>query len=216
MLYGSLTPGMPSPVVEVQNPSERNVRDAASECFTVSTFMISPSRLRDDEEVATTASPKKKQKTDVESRWRSAVITMNEDKSENDNAEDDFLQAAPRKPETPRKGKGVKGRAPPEDQDSDMSTDDDEARDVLWIPPSADESLNIGEEKVFAHEKKNPSLYWPAMVQYYKKPKSAKEKPLYGIRFLDEVRAEIPRAWFFTSDQDEFATCKVLFFLLCL
>jgi len=207
-------------LVEVQNPSERNIRDAASECFAVSTFLIPPSRLQDNE-APVAASPKKKQKTDIETRWRSAVDDMNEDKMENDDEDVAVFKTTPSKLESvkgkskpkARAGKGKKGKnkARSEAEDTDMLSDDD-AHDVFWAPPPADESLNIGEEKVFAHEKKNSSLYWPALVLYYKQPKNSKEVPLYGVRFLDEVRAEIPRSWFFTSDQDEFPTCKVLSF----
>jgi hypothetical protein len=183
----------------------------------VSTFLISSSHLQDNE-VLVTASPKKKQKTDIETRWRSAVDDMNEDKNENDDEDVAVFKTTPSKLESVKgkskpkakagKGKKGKNKARSEDEDTDMLSDDD----VFWVPPPADESLNIGEEKVFAREKKNPSLYWPALILYYKQPKNSKEVPLYGVRFLDEVRAEIPRSWFFTSDQDEFATCKVLSF----
>jgi hypothetical protein len=172
-----------------------------------------------DDDLPVTTSPKKKQKTDIESRWRMAVDAMNEDKNENDDADDDIFNTSPSKSERVKRkmkaqskgkagsGKAGKNKGRSDDEDTDMFADD------LWVPPPVDESLNIGEEKVFAREKKNPNTYWPALIQYYKEPKNSKEVPLYGVRFLDEVKMEIPRGWFFTSDQDEFATCKVVSFL---
>lgn len=146
---------------------------------------------------------------------------MNEDKMENDDEDIAVFKATPSKSESVKRkskpkakagtSKKGKNKARSEDEDADMLGDDD-LHDIFWVPPPADESLNIGEEKVFAHEKKSSTLYWPALVLYYKQPKNSKEVPLYGVRFLDEVRAEIPRSWFFTSDQDEFATCKVFSF----
>jgi hypothetical protein len=184
----------------------------------VSNFLVSPSN-----DVPVTASPQKKQKTDIVSRWDAAVDLMNEDKNENDDADVVFFSNSPTNPEKPKgkpkatpktkvgKSKRGKGKARSDDEDIDMFTDDHDTHDDLWVPPTVDESLNMGEEKVFAREKKNSSLYWPAFVKYYKAPRNAKEKPLYGVRFLDETAGEIPRSWFFTSDQDEFATCKVFF-----
>ena len=231
MLYGSVIPGTASVLIDVHNPSEKNVRDAASSCFTRSTFLISPpSTSRHPGEGTTSSvlsSPKKKQKTDIESRWQMAVDAMNEDKNENDDADDLVFHTSPTKPESAKgksagkikvkarvgaKAKGRKGKPRWEDEDTDMFADDDGEENTLWFPPLVDDSLNIGEEKVFAREKKNQNIYWPALVKYYKEPNSAKEEPLYGVHFLDEVKAEIPRSWFFASHQDEFATCKVRFY----
>ena len=215
MLYGSVNSGTGSLTVDVPDPSERNIRDADNSCFTASTFLISSRN-----ESPVTASPTKKQKTDIVSQWHNAVNQMNEDQAENRDA--NVFEDSPTKVETPSgklkarprakgaKGKGGKGKTWSDDEDIDLPIDNDNARDDFWVPPPVDESLNIGEEKVFAREKKTSSLYWPAFVQYYKQPKNAKEEPLYGVKFLDEVKTEIPRSWFFTSDQDEFATCKVL------
>ena len=214
---------MASVLIDIHNPSKRNVRDATGVCFTRSTFLISPSRPRlpDDDHaaVASSSSPKKKHKIDVEIRWQAAVDAMNEDKNEKEDVDDNVFGTSPVKPEDnprgkpisrpkARKGRKNKVRSEKEDDDTDMITDDD-ARDHLWMPPSIDDSIDIGEEKVFARDKKNSNIFWPAYVEYYKEPKNAKEKPLYGVHFLDETEAEIPRDWFFTSDQDEFATCKV-------
>jgi hypothetical protein len=217
VLYGSVNPGTGSLTVDVPDPSERNVRDADKSCFTASTFLISSRN-----ELPVTASPTKKQKTDIVSRWHNAVNQMKEDQAENKDAnvfEDSptkaeipgaKLKARPRAKEAKGKGPGGKGKTWSDDEDIDLPTDDDNAHDDFWVPPPVDESLNIGEEKVFAREKKNSSVYWPAFVQHYRQPKNPKEEPLYGVKFLDEVQTEIPRSWFFTSDQDEFATCKVL------
>jgi hypothetical protein len=177
------------------------------------------------------SSPKKKLKTDIESRWQAAVDAMNEDKNENADADEEVFNTPTKPVESPRgktkskaKGKaGMKGRKgkahSSEGEDTDMLTDlssDGHALKALFIPPPIDESINIGEEKVFAKEKKSASMYWPAYVKYYKESTKAGEVALYGVRYLDETEKEIPRGWFFTSDQDEFATCKVrIFFFLC-
>lgn len=55
------------------------------------------------------------------------------------------------------------------------------------------------------------ATYWPATLKYYKKPQTSSEEPKYGVLFLDGEEMEITRGMFFTTDQDEFAICKVSF-----
>lgn len=78
-----------------------------------------------------------------------------------------------------------------------------------WLPPSADEAVEIPGELVLAKEKKSKTLFYPAKVIAYEAPKNAKASPLYVVKFMDNFVGGIPRECFYIYEQEEFGTCKV-------
>jgi hypothetical protein len=79
-------------------------------------------------------------------------------------------------------------------------------QDLPAIPPVPDPMLEIPGELVLARTKRS-MLYWPARLEAF--VAAQKQKPKYEVVFLDRTRMVIPRDWFFTSEEGEFATCKV-------
>lgn len=190
--------------VTVHNPSVQNVKDASDVTFTPSTFML-PAPGSDDAGID--ASPRKKRKVDMESRWQDAVIRMNKYRSGDEEEDDESLSGtSPTRKRSPMVQK-VKHR--PSSPDISLDDMDIEVADD-WSPPEADPSLEIPNELVFARDKPTGVSFWPAKIEYYKAPTKPKEKPRYGVLFLDGARRAIPRSWFFTSDDDEFGQCKVI------
>lgn len=81
--------------------------------------------------------------------------------------------------------------------------------DEDWSPPGPDPLLEIPGEHVLAREKRSKTIYWPARVLSYVPPTRSSEQPKYRMQYLDNSEFVITRDMFFTSEEDEFATCKV-------
>ena len=85
----------------------------------------------------------------------------------------------------------------------------------VWEPPPPDETLHIPGELVLGREggrgtsAVHNAAHWPAKILAYRAPKHRKERPKYLVRWLDGTEGEIPRSWFYTMDEEEFAICKV-------
>ncbi|RDB22192.1 hypothetical protein Hypma_010693 [Hypsizygus marmoreus] len=93
--------------------------------------------------------------------------------------------------------------------DSDGMDIDWAVLESRWSPPPPEFGLEIPGELILAQEKATSAYYWPARILEYKPPGKAKQEAKYLVQFLDEKRAEIPRKWFYTSDDDDFGTCKL-------
>jgi hypothetical protein len=82
-----------------------------------------------------------------------------------------------------------------------------------FVPAPPDPTLDIPGELVLAREKNGSTVYWPAKLEEYVCPQGPRQKPKYRVEFLDRSTMAIPRNWFYTSEEPEFATCKVRIFL---
>ena len=86
----------------------------------------------------------------------------------------------------------------------------DSEDEVFWEPPPADASLDIPGELVLGREKASKtSAYWPAKIKDYVPPTKRTEQGKYTVIWLDASEQNIPRDWFYTTDEDGFAFCTV-------
>ncbi|RDX56347.1 hypothetical protein OH76DRAFT_1368922 [Lentinus brumalis] len=163
------------------------------------------------------SSPRKKRKLDIETAWQEArdlMVKMNED------SDDDLLTPSTRygtRPSashkiggaTQEKGKGKAKAVESDFEDEfglDLSLSQTQRR---WRAPSADLLLEIPGELVLAKEGKTRTQYWPAKLLEYIKPLKQSQRPKYKVIFFDGTVAQIEQDWFWTTSDDEFATCKL-------
>ena len=74
----------------------------------------------------------------------------------------------------------------------------------------ADETLQIPGELILAKGTGSDKNYWPARILEYVLPRNKKEKEgKYKIEYLDRTTSIVNRNTFYTSEADEFGTCKV-------
>jgi hypothetical protein len=156
-----------------------------------------------------------KQQQAIEKQWQAAVREMIEDGEEQ--AGSDHLpdigeafnyqfDASPTTPSTEvpnvrkdsSKGKGKRRR----------SCDSED--EFFWEPPHPDASLDIPGELVLGREKASKTTpYWPAKIKDYVPPTKRTEQGKYTVIWLDASEQNIPRDWFYTTDEDGFALCTV-------
>lgn len=166
-----------------------------------------------------TASPRKKLKRDrgdIEKQWQAAVWEMIQDGEEQAGSDhlpdigEAFNYPFDLSPTTSSavvhnvgKGKSIKGKA------KRKRTCDSED-EVFWEPPPADASLDIPGELVLGRERASKtSPYWPAKIKDYVPPTKRTEQGKYTVTWLDASEQNIPRDWFYTTDEDGFALCTV-------
>lgn len=77
-----------------------------------------------------------------------------------------------------------------------------------FVPPPPDPTLEIPGELLLAREKADSLTHWPAKLLAYVQPQRKHQRPKYQVEFLDKSIKTISRDWFFTSEQEGFATCK--------
>ncbi|ESK91400.1 hypothetical protein Moror_2747 [Moniliophthora roreri MCA 2997] len=220
----------PSPSLEIQlsNPSENNVLPLTNSLGAVRygkpMFVVSPSSYGEVQR-----SPRKRRKTvsGLESRWLRARSEMLDDKEQN---EDDLptleyvLSARNGRPISTKpsnfgktkvstngteKGKS-KGKKKVKESISDTEPDlkDGLDRDT-WSPPPPDELLRIPGEHILCRAKQGQSTeYWIARILGYVPPTSPRQMEKYEVEFLDGIKMEVPRDWFYAYHEDGFGTCK--------
>lgn len=88
--------------------------------------------------------------------------------------------------------------------------------DDAWEPPPPDDTLQIPGELVLGREGGGKgastihnTAHWPAKILGYVPPSHRKQVPKYRVKWLDGTEAEIPRFWFYTMAEENFAICKV-------
>ncbi|EPQ57786.1 hypothetical protein GLOTRDRAFT_136657 [Gloeophyllum trabeum ATCC 11539] len=160
------------------------------------------------------ASPRKKQKTDLETRWNDAVAQMvAKDAEDNDglpsasslfafagvSSFSSLLGSGPgrnhKKPKTP-KSKATPARPDPDE-------------DERWSPPPPDALLEIPGELVLARESRNRTEYWPAKVMAYVPPAHRRAPPRYELQYLDQTTHRVTRDLFYTCEERGFVDCKL-------
>ena len=208
--------------MEIETPSAKNILSKLDMLgrprFAKPTF-VPPSSISLNEP---TASPRKKVKRDqrdlgdIEKQWETAVSEMIQDGEEqagSDHLPDigeafnyqfDVSPAASFNVVhnlgrgSSSKGKGKRKRTC------------DSEDEVFWEPPPADASLDIPGELVLGREKASKtSAYWPAKIKDYVPPTKRTEQGKYTVIWLDASEQNIPRDWFYTTDEDGFAFCTV-------
>ena len=204
--------------MEIETPSAKNILSKLDMIgrprFAKPTF-ISPSSISSNEP---TASPRKKLKRDlgdIEKLWQTAVWEMIQDGEEQagsdhlpeigeafnyqfDTSPTTSSAVVPNVGKISNKGKGKRKRT--------CDSDDE----VFWEPPPADASLDIPGELVLGREKASKtSAYWPAKIKDYVPPTKRTEQGKYTVIWLDASEQNIPRDWFYTTDEDGFALCTV-------
>ena len=208
--------------MEIETPSAKNILSKLDMLgrprFAKPTF-LSPSSISLNEP---TASPRKKVKRDhgdlgdIEKKWEAAVSEMIQDGEEqagSDHLPDigeafnyqfDVSPAASfNVVHNVGKGSSSKGKG------KRKRTCDSED-EVFWEPPPADASLDIPGELVLGREKASKtSAYWPAKIKDYVPPTKRTEQGKYTVIWLDASEQNIPRDWFYTTDEDGFAFCTV-------
>ncbi|KAF5369170.1 hypothetical protein D9615_009985 [Tricholomella constricta] len=236
LLFGDRKPG--ATIIEIHKPTDENIlslEDPQKRMrFRAPTFVnISP----DGNVQASPRKKQKYDRREYEERWRDAVDRLAKDRKGGvDNDDDDempevgttdfelFINSAPSPTKstqaTPRKrekGKGKRKRKRKRmSTDSESEMGDEDAWHVdgnisqpRWSPPPPDELLQIPGELLLAQDRATSAIYWPAQILEYVPPKKERQRPKYRVLFLDKVQRDIPREWFFTSEENEFATCKL-------
>ena len=185
--------------------------------FAKPTF-VSSSPVSSNEQMA---SPRKKMKRnhgDIEKHWQAAVSEMMKDGEEQ--AGSDHLpdigeafnyhfDTSPTTPSTVVPNIG-KGRSKGKGKRKRNCNSDDEG---FWESPPADASLDIPGELVLGRDRASKTTaYWPAKIKDYVPPTKRTEQGKYTVIWLDASEQNIPRDWFYTTDEDEFALCTVCIF----
>ncbi|KDQ61241.1 hypothetical protein JAAARDRAFT_67601 [Jaapia argillacea MUCL 33604] len=237
--------GQPSPsasrIVDLTPPSQLNVlsmqNPRKSIRFNASTFRLSqpldPSQGSPKKDLE--ASPKKKQKTDIEARWTQAFDDMlkadaeandglpefishgvaafssESELSDLDSDDDDSSKSKSKrtphrvKTQTRPRAKSTGRKHKPQDEMEGEAGEN-------WSPPLPDPSLQIPGELLLAKGKKTATEYWPAKILRYVPPKGPNDRNkegLYELVYLSLEIKKVPRSFFYTSDEPEFGTCKM-------
>lgn len=229
-LFGDAYPGVKT--IEIREPCHMNIlslEDSAQRArFEHPTFVPASSFTENME-----GSPRKKQKHDrgdQEDRWGVAVAQLLHEK-EDDQGSDvmpevgtlgfaayvssaPISSASPAKsvkgtPRTKRAGRGNAKSASDTEDEFEMEISDFKREEDRWSPPSADDSLEIPGELLFARDRQSSTIYWPARILEYLPPKKRTQEGKYRLEFLDNMVLDIPRKLFFISEEDGFTTCKL-------
>lgn len=73
-----------------------------------------------------------------------------------------------------------------------------------------DDELDLPGELVLGRDGPSKDIdYWPAKLINYIPPTKPNQAGKYAVTWLDGTTGQIPRSWFYTMSEDEFATCKV-------
>ncbi|KAI0647452.1 hypothetical protein C8Q79DRAFT_628337 [Trametes meyenii] len=208
--------------LDVASPSPSNVRAMAHNGrirFNETDYR--PSRRRQSAQIL---SPQKKRKVGLDAAWRDARDQMvAADEAENggissilgglttvgQRGPDPFPSPYAEASITKSKSKGkARGTGKDSDVNEDLS-DLDTSMQRAWHAPSADPLLEIPGELVLAKEGRTKTQYWPAKLLAYIKPQNPRQRPKYKVLFFDGTILRLEHDWFWTTTDDEFATCKL-------
>ncbi|CAA7270956.1 unnamed protein product [Cyclocybe aegerita] len=210
--------------VELRRPCQQNILsklDSLSRWRFRTPAFVSPSSLQDG--IASLKKKPKLDRGDIERKWNVAVNEMKMACDEDEGSDyfpdvGEFLSGPLASSHTtvalspqPTFNAVMKGKRK-RDSVSDRDVDDDMVirEDDLWEPPPPEFGLEIPGELVLARDQPAATVdYWPAMITAYVPPTTRKQQGKYHVTWLDTTTGDIPRAWFYTTEQDEFATCKL-------
>lgn len=157
---------------------------------------------------------------ELEGRWKNAVIEMKQ--TEEAEQDSDYLpdigeiSSWPTSGLSLSQGSSKQPAVNPHGRRKGKRKQEEAPEDDNWMPPPPDESLQIPGELILGRE--NPGrgasavhnmAHWPAKILAYHPPKHPKQQSKYLVKWLDGTEGEIPRACFYTVDEEEFAICKV-------
>lgn len=140
-------------------------------------------------------SPRKKQKLDLEARWKIARdIMLRADEDDNDGLPSVVSSWIP---------------SNAHERLHNYINDHDESDSEEWEPPRANPMYELPGELVLAREKRSSKEHWPAKLLEYVPPPDRKRKPKYKVYFFDGIMKNIEVDMFFTTADDGFKTCIV-------
>jgi hypothetical protein len=195
--------------VEIKTPSSKNILsklDVIGRPRFAKPAFVSSSLISSNEPMASPRKKLKRDHGDIEKHWQDAVREMIQDGEEqagSDNLPDigeafNYHFDIPNKGEGKSEGKGKRKRT---------CDSDDEG---FWEIPSAEDGLDIPGEPILGRERASKtSAYWPAKIKDYVPPTKRMEQGKYTVIWLDSSEQNIPRDWFYTTDEDGFALCTV-------
>lgn len=159
-------------------------------------------------------SPKKKQKSDLEARWRTARdLMLKADQDDNDGLP--MLLSSYVGTDSPSSSRiAARARTTGKQERTGEQTLSDagspvKSRERAWRAPSCDPTYDLPGELVLAKEKKTRTQYWPARLLRYLKPENPKQKPKYEVEFFDGEILQLEPNLFYTTLDKGFNTCKV-------
>ena len=207
--------------MEIETPSAKNILSKLDMLgrprFAKPTF-VSPSSISLNEP---TASPRKKVKRDhgdlgdIEKKWEAAVSEMIQDGEEQAGSDhlpdigEAFNYHFDASPSTSSAVVPIVGKGKSKGKGKRKRTWDSDD-DIFWEPPPADPSFEIPGELVLGRDKASKSSpYWPAKIRDYVPPTKRTEQGKYTVIWLDGTDQNIPRDWFYTTDEDGFTVCTV-------
>ena len=151
----------------------------------------------------TPRSPRKKQKMDLDTRWKAARdMMLQADEEENDGLPSVLSAWVP----SDTFKNSSKARQVEEVYVSSHEGSDDEDD---WVPPRADPLYDLPGELVLAREKRSSREHWPAKLLEYIPPPDRHRKPKYKAYFFDGIIKDIEKDMFFTFGDEGFKTCMV-------
>ncbi|OBZ65742.1 hypothetical protein A0H81_14293 [Grifola frondosa] len=178
-------------------------------------FMRAITEYRHESQVLTNL-PRRKQKLDLDARWmdaRNFMLKAYED--DNDGLTIMLSAYIGDTPKPNRKGLDRKGASHNSKATDDISIFDDDDADLgrasikPWRAPSCNPLWDVPGELVLAREKRSFTQYWPAKLVQYIKPTHPKQKPRYKVLFYDNKVRILDPSMFYTSTDDEFASCNL-------
>jgi hypothetical protein len=156
------------------------------------------------------SAPAKRPRTDLDDRWKVATDEMIRTDAERN---DGF---APRLTSL-QSGMTYERLKEPDEITTEEDLSDEEVTEIQhphasFIDPGPDPMLTIPGERVFARVNNSRTEYWPAIITDYVASTSPRRRGKYIIMFFDRVKKKVDRPLFYTSLDDGFSTCKVIYF----
>ncbi|KZT09575.1 uncharacterized protein LAESUDRAFT_810577 [Laetiporus sulphureus 93-53] len=198
-----------SRVVDISSPSPANVQPVALSGlprFNEHTYRFSkrPSN--------TLQSPRKKRKSDIETRWKAARDQMVDAEAEANDGLPMLLSGYVERnssPPSPVRRSPAKKASVVELRASSPLSEEPVSPRKAWRAPSCDPTYDVPGELVLAKEKRGYSDYWPAQILEYIKPTNPKQKPKFKVQYYDGIVKTIEKNMFFTAFEKGFKTCKL-------
>jgi len=211
-LYGS-----PTRYLRVNKPSAENIlpRLTSSSTMRFNSFEVASGLL------AVEASPRKRQNLCLDegtkAAWDKAVSEMVEaahiqllEDDELPEVAEVYSYAGLKRTESSKESDfGSSSKVSTKGKAKAAVSEDESDEEISLDPPSEDCMLDYPGELLMAKSRLSEGVYWPAQMIEYIPPKKKGQLGLYKVQFLDLTIKEIPRTFFYTSEQNEFTTCKV-------